>query len=178
MHKYKRHYKKNYSFDLKEHREDGRIRIVGEDNSSYIKFLSLGGVVEDVEYLPPTEPEIEQKRSQVIGMITMNRDMAFDAGIEYNGNTFDSSQKNREMMLAGNRKSKKANVNSKIIIAKVIDSLGQVVTLDQDDMIALLEKFDDETFIINNDASVDYEITLIATEEILDYYIANNKYEV
>jgi len=76
-HKYKKHYKKDGSFYLKEYRVNGKIRNIGEDNSSYIEFLKEGGVVEIVDYVPSTpltkeqlinrlKPQIEQKYYNLI----------------------------------------------------------------------------------------------------------------
>lgn len=152
-------------------------KFVNYNKPDYLKWLYDNNYqVPEIPYIAPVPPTVEEKRQTVINMIMNNRNKAFNSGIEYNSNHFDSGSMNREMMIAGDRKAKKAKKNNQTITAKVITSNGSIALLDQDDMIALLELFDDLNFDINNQSSDDYEKTLTALESELDYYIANNQY--
>lgn len=59
MHKYKKHEKEDGTFDLKEYRIDGVVRVVGDDNSGYISFVEAGNTPVEVDYVaPPTPTEL------------------------------------------------------------------------------------------------------------------------
>ena len=88
MHEYKRHYKANGSYDLKEHRENGKIRIIGEDNSTYIEFLKEGGVVEIVDYVPSTPLTKEQLINRLKPQIDGKYHSLIYSDFEYKGITF------------------------------------------------------------------------------------------
>ena len=87
-HKYKKHYKKDGSFYLKEYRVNGKIRNIGEDNSSYIEFLKEGRIVEIVDYVPSIPLTKEQLISRLKPQIEQKYYGLIFSNFEYKGITF------------------------------------------------------------------------------------------
>ena len=153
-------------------------KYVNSDKPLYLEWLATGNVPKEIAYVPPTPLTKEQKRSKVVNLITNKRETSFNAGVEYNGTLFNSDTIAREMILCGERKGKKIKDKDETIALSVILTNGSVVTLDQDDMIALSSLYDDQCIEINTNATNNYTATLTADEDVLDYYIAHNQYEV
>jgi len=82
MHNYKKHLKADGSFILKEYREDGRIRVIKEDNSCYMDFIKEN-TAEEVAYVAPEPLPKELLLARLKNNITVKYNELIYVDFEY-----------------------------------------------------------------------------------------------
>jgi hypothetical protein len=82
MHNYKKHFKADGSFVLNEYREDGKIRVIQEDNSCYMEFIKTN-TPEDIAYIAPEPLPKETLITRLKSKITTKYNALIYADFEY-----------------------------------------------------------------------------------------------
>jgi len=159
--------------------EDQLNQIINEDKPTYVEWLDEGNEPEVIPYVPPVPPTptVEEKRATVIEMIQQKQRAAYSSGFIFEGNTYPSDSLHREIMYTGARLGQKAIDAGQTITKPAVTTDGSLVSLDQDQLVALLSAYDDHVEPAYDLYTSEIVEVQTAEESALDYYIEHGEFE-
>ena len=172
---YKKHYTdENGSYEIVLYYDDGTTQVVDETQDLYQAWLAEGNVPEEVPYAPPT---VEEKRLIVKNMIVSKQYTGYNSGFEYNGETYPSTEGDRELIATDGRLAQRTIDDGGARSFRTMNAAGDAVTLTEQESVERFEACDEHMEAVYDLYVQEMEQLEIATEEELDYYIEHGEFE-
>jgi len=152
-------------------------KFVNENKPLYVEWITQGNIPDEISYIPPIPPTIDQKKSQVRDLIIDKQNNAFNSGISYNNTIFPSDPNYREIMNTGARIGQTAIDNSLSITLSAFNLSGNIELLDELQTVELRDTYDQYGLNVYNIFVSEMIKVSTATSEQLDYYITHYEFE-
>ena len=147
-------------------------KYVSKDKPMYIEWLKTNAP-DNVPFIPPEPVPIEELRKLVVDKILWKRTDSLNDGMIFNGMQIDTRQESRDLILGGTRKAKK---DSQYKVKGILKD-GALHEFTNQELKDIEDTLDDFGSNIQDICTFEYEKSLTATREQLEYYMEHEEFE-